>query len=178
MPMKILVLEDDPKEIKHIEVAIKSNESFELVDIVSSVKDAILYMEKTKIEGVIVDIELNKGIGGSGLDFLKEINQMELEIKPLIFVTTRNESEAIYNACRALHVDMIYYKSKEDYSPNIVLNQFLILKPYMSTAKVKGKKSKIETKMDKDKRVEQLITQELNFIGLPSHMKGDRKSVV
>lgn len=172
MAMKILVLEDDLYEVKRLESAIKAIEEFELVAIVNSVKEALLYMSKEKVEALIVDIELNKGLGGSGLDFLRELNQMDLIIRPLIFVTTRNESEAIHNACRAQNIDMIYYKSKEDYSPNIILNQFLTLRPYMSKAKVFGKKSKIETEVDMKNRVSELIKEELYLIGIPPQMKG------
>ncbi len=172
MTMRLLILEDDVNEIKKIEKVVNASNNFEIIDAVSSVGDALIYIDKMKIDGIIVDIELNKGLGGSGLDFLKAINERNLDFKPLIFVTTRNESEAVYNACRALNVDMVYYKSKEDYSSEMLLNQFLILKPYVTVQKNRSKKSKIETEIEKKKRIEEILTEEFNYIGLPPQMKG------
>ena len=174
MPMKILVLEDDIYEVKKIENIASSKSDIEIVDVTSSCYDALNYLKHKEIEGIIVDIELNKGLGGSGLDFLRELNSMELQFRPLIIVTTRNESEAVHNACRDLKVDMIYYKSKEDYSPCIVFNQFLLLRPYLVKKKVANPKSKLESELERRHRIEKLISEEFNLIGMPANMKGYR----
>ena len=172
MLMKILILEDDNCEIKHFENCINARKDFELVASTNSIYEAISYIKREKIEGIVLDIELNKGLGGSGLDFLKELNKIDLEIRPLIIVTTKNESEAVYNALKDQKVDMIYYKSKEDYSPSIILNQFSTLRPFIIKNKTKSSKSKIETEIEKKKRIEEMITEELYLIGIPPHMKG------
>lgn len=172
MPMKILVLEDDIYEVKRIESAASSKSDIEIVDVTSSSYEALKYLKYKEVEGVIVDIELNRGLGGSGLDFLREVNSMDLQFRPLIIVTTKNESEAVHNACRDLKVDMIYYKSKVDYSPSIVFNQFLLLRPYLVKKKVVSPKSKLESELERKKRIEKLISDEFNLIGLPPHMKG------
>lgn len=172
MPMKILVLEDDEHEIKRIKSYINACSDFELVKTTNAVHEAIDCLRNNSIEGVIVDIELNKGLGGSGLDFLKMIKELDLDFKPLIIVTTKNESEAVHNACRAENVDMIYYKSKEDYTPKIIMNQFLILRPFMPKVKIKSTKSKIETDAEKHKRILELIYEEMNLIGIPPNLKG------
>lgn len=172
MPMKILVLEDDIIEVKRIEKVAESKSDVDLVGITGSSYEALSYLKYKEVEGVIVDIELNKGLGGSGLDFIKELNSMELSFKPLVIVTTKNESEAVYNACRDLQVDMIYYKSKEDYSPIIVFNQFLLLRPYLVKKRVVNQKSKLESELERKQRISEFITEEFNLIGLPPHMKG------
>ncbi len=168
MLMKILMLEDDDNEVQRFKNYISLESEFELIS-TNSIVEAIHYLKKYKIEGVIVDIELNKGIGGSGIDFLKELNTTPLEIRPLIIVTTKNESEIIYKACRNEGVDMIYYKSKQDYSPLIILNQFITLRPYLKKSKVK---SNIETDLERSKRIEKMIKKELDLIGVPPNMKG------
>lgn len=172
--MKILILEDDAVEVKKLESCISARKELELVEITNSCKEAIYIMKNNLIEGVIVDIELNKGIGGSGLDFLKELKEIDLEIKPLTIVTTNNESDAVYKACKSLKVDMIYYKSKEDYSPTIILNQFLTLRPFIEKKDKKSAKSKIENEIERNKRIEEYILEEMNLIGLPPHLKGTK----
>ena len=174
MPMKLLILEDDEFEIKRFENSINAKADFELVASTNSVQDALYYLKKNNIEGLVVDIELNKGLGGSGLDFLKELNSLDLDMRPIIIVTTNNESEAVYNALKAERVDMIYYKSKEDYNPTIILNQFGTLRPFIIKKKSNSMKSKLETEIERKKRIEGILTEELNLIGIPPQMKGSK----
>lgn len=172
LPMRLLVLEDSPVEIARIESSLKYRKDFELVSITNSVDEAIYVLKESNIEAVILDIELNKGIGGSGLDFLISLETLDLDFKPLVIVTTNNESEVIYNACRGKNVDMIYYKSKEDYNPSIILNQFITLRPFILKPKIKSETSRIESEIKRKERIVEIINEELNMIGIPPQMKG------
>lgn len=172
LPMRLLVLEDDSREIARIESALRCRKDFELVSITNSVDEAIYTLKESGIEAVILDIELNKGIGGSGLDFLINLETLDLDFRPLVIVATNNESEAVYNACRNKNVDMIYYKSKEDYNPSIILTQFITLRPFIQKSKVKSEASRIETEIKRKERIVDMINEELDVIGIPPQMKG------
>jgi len=171
-PMKLVILEDEENEIKRFSNSIDTRKELELVGATNSCSEAIKYIQSNDVEGVIVDIELNKGIGGSGLDFLKELNTLELPMKPLIIITTHSESDAVYNAARKLKADMIYCKAKPDYSPNIVLNQFITLRPSLAIRKPKNAPYQKETAAERRKRIEEEINEELNLIGIKHNLKG------
>lgn len=171
-PMKIAMLEDDIHEVENFKNILINRSEFDLINATNSVDDVLYYATNSLVEGIVVDIELNKGIGGSGLDFLKRLENENINTKPLLIVTTHNESDAVYNACRDLRVDMIYYKSKVDYDIEMVLNQFLTLRPYIEKMSSKTPKILIEEKLKFEKRVEEVVKLELDSIGIPVNLLG------
>lgn len=169
--MRLLILEDEEKETKRMQDAVDLNDEFEIVGITNSVEEALFITKEKSVEGVVVDLELNSGFGGSGLDYLKEVKTLDLEVRPLLIVTTNNESDVVYNACKSLNADMIYLKSKVDYSPAIVLNQFSTLRPFMKKTKP-GTKSRLENDEALKKRIAEYVDEELNLIGISPNLKG------
>jgi two-component system response regulator (stage 0 sporulation protein A) len=174
-PMKLIILEDEEKEINRFISSIKAREEFELVCATNSCYKAIKEIKNAgDIEGVILDIELNNGEGGSGLDFLNELNILKLDIRPAIIVTTQVESDLIFATVRQLKVDMIFCKNKPDYTPNIILNQFISMRPAISSRKISENSafSYHETEAERLKRIGKKINEELNLIGISAHLKG------
>lgn len=173
-PMKLLILEDDQVEVNRFASSINVRKEFELIATTNSVFDAIKIVAANEIEGVILDIELNKGYGGSGLDFLIELNKMDHIVRPLVFITTKSESDAVHSIAYKEQVDMIYSKTKPDYSPSIILNQFLTLRPSLVTRKSTSKNisPRRETEVDRTRRIENEINEELNKIGIKPNLKG------
>ncbi|MFI3260638.1 MAG: sporulation initiation factor Spo0A C-terminal domain-containing protein [bacterium] len=173
-PMNILILEDDEKEVKKFTSCIASRDEINLISTTNSLEDALHIIKNNFIEGIVVDIELNKGLGGSGLDFLKELQNLDIDFKPILIVTTNNEADTVYNACKSLGVDMLFHKSKEDYEPTFVLNQFITLRPFIKRNTKQNIKSKLETEIERQKRISEYIEEEMNLIGLPPHLKGSK----
>ena len=60
---------------------------------------------ETQPDAVILDLELHRG-GGSGLDFLKKVQEAALDHPPYILITTNNISAITHKTARELGADL------------------------------------------------------------------------
>lgn len=172
-PMSILLIEDEECEVRNFEEYMNSRADVKLVKYTNSSYDGLEYVKKYNPEGIILDLELNKG-EGSGLEFLKEIQKIKLDFKPLIVVTTNVSSEIIYDHIHKLGVDFIFYKKQTNYSPEIVINSMVTLRDtiYSNKSNICISKTTTETPIEKEERIKEKINSELDIIGISNHLKG------
>ena len=108
-PMSIILIEDDNFEVNSFKEYLRNEDDVKLVKTTSSSYEGIEYTKTYMPEGIILDLELHKG-EGSGMKFLEDLQMVELDLKPLIVVTTNVSSSIIYNHIRKLGADFIFYK--------------------------------------------------------------------
>ena len=73
-PMKLLLIEDDVNECNKFISLLKIRNDIEFVGITDSDIEGLELVKKFMPEGIILDLELNKGKGnGTGFNFLSKI---------------------------------------------------------------------------------------------------------
>ena len=124
--ISILLVEDDMEDSNNIKNYINTKENVKLVGTFNSAKDALKNIKIYIPDAIILDIELNNG-EGSGLEILEKINEMDLEVKPIIVITTNISSKTVYSYAHEKGADLIFHKLKDDYSPELVIENILLL---------------------------------------------------
>jgi DNA-binding NarL/FixJ family response regulator len=167
-PMPLLLIEDDIEECRKFKVCANSRTDVRFVGMTASSTEGIQFVKDRLPEGVILDLELNKG-SGSGIQFLTELRNVELTLRPLIFITTNAPSEIVHNDARNNGADLIFYKRKADYSADMVINHMLTLRK--SLYSIRGNvlpvdMQTLETPQEFEERISKRITAELNLIGI------------
>lgn len=168
-PMSILIIEDNEIEVNNFNECIKLKNDVKLVKATNSSITAIEYVKSYMPEGIILDLELHNG-EGSGLMFLKELQKLKLDSKPLIIVTTNVASTIIYNLVRKLGVDFIFYKKQNDYSAEMVINSMISIRDIVSNENNK-RKQEGQTSIEDEEKIKQMIKNEMDLIGIPNHLK-------
>ena len=166
----ILLVEDDKTECINMKNYMNSREDVKLVDIVDSLEDAIKSIKVYLPDAIILDIELNKG-GGSGLEILNSIKTLNLDFKPVIVVTTNISSKTVYTYAHENGVDMIFHKLKEDYSPELVVRNIMLLNEIKCNER-KNSNINVESVNDYRNKMTERINRELDLIGISSHLVG------
>lgn len=172
-PMPILLIEDNENEVSNFEEYMNTRDDVHLVKTTNSSYEGLEYTKIYVPEGIILDLELHKG-EGSGINFLEELNKIDLDFKPIIVVTTNVSSDIIYSHIRNLGADFIFHKQQKDYSPEIVINTIIPLRKtiYSSKQNTTRNETTTETPNEYEKRIKEKINYELDLIGVSSHLKG------
>ena len=168
--INIILVEDDLEESKIMQEYINTRSDIKLV---ATAKSSEIALEKIKTfipDAIILDIELNGG-KGSGLEVLDRINEMKLDTKPIIIITTNISSKTVYTYAHEKGADMIFHKLKDDYSPELVINNIVLLSEIKSREKLNNN-SGITSINDFREKISDRIKSELNLIGISSHLIG------
>jgi len=169
----VLLIEDDKKECDLYKECFIQRDDVKLIAITNSSDEAIDYVKTHAPEGVILDIDLNEGIG-SGYKFLEDLHNLKIDNKPVIVVITQIDSKL---ACKNIYgcgVPMIFSKHKKDYSPVEVINTLVGL---VNTARQirTNHNSYIEntdTEAMKSERIKNKILRELEIVGFSDNLLG------
>lgn len=170
-PMKILIIEDDIADCNKFVDCIKARKDVELVAVTDSDIDALKYVKTKQPEGIVLDLELNNSRSGNtdSFEFLSNLKKIKLNFEPIVIVTTHVNSKRTYDMLHRSGVDLIFYKDHPNYSCNHVLNQFINLRKNP----VRVDESSIEELFeDNQKKISNLISHELDLIGVTSKLKG------
>ena len=172
-PMSIILIEDDNFEVNSFKEYLRNEDDVKLVKTTSSSYEGIEYTKTYMPEGIILDLELHKG-EGSGMKFLEDLQMVELDLKPLIVVTTNVSSSIIYNHIRKLGADFIFYKKQSDYSPEMVIKSMTSLRETLYNIKTNSQKMQetVETPIENENRIKDKVNAELDLIGISNHLKG------
>lgn len=169
-PISVLLVEDDKTDCINMQNYINSRDDVKLVSTVNSPQDAIKAIKTYLPDAIILDIELNKG-EGSGLEVINTINTLNLRVKPIIIVTTNISSKTVYTYAHENGADMVFHKLKDDYSPELVIRNIILLYQTMSSMKISNDKTE-ESIIDRRNRLSDRINRELDLIGISSHLAG------
>lgn len=172
-PMPILLIEDNEEEVSCFKKYVATRNDVKILKDTNSSYNGIEYTKTYIPEGIILDLELHNG-EGSGISFLENLQNLKLDFKPLIVVTTNISSNITYERIRELGVDFIFYKKQSDYSPEIVINSMVSLRKtlYSSKNNIKQVKTTTETQIEYEQRIKDRINNELDLIGISNHLKG------
>lgn len=172
-PMPLLLIEDDEYEVKDFKDYEINRDDFKIIKTTNSSKEGIEALKTYMPEGVILDLELNNG-EGSGLEFLEEMNEIEIDLKPIIIVTTNVASDIVYNHIRKLGADFIFYKKKNDYNVQSVIKSMVSLRKTLYATKLNklARTTNMETPKEQENRIIEKIETELDLIGISHNYRG------
>ena len=170
-PMKILIIEDDVKDCEAFIKCAKERNDIEIVAITDSDVEGLKLVKSKRPEGIVLDLELNNSYNGSidSLDFLSDLKRLNLSYEPIVIVTTHVNSKRTYDILHRNGVDLILYKDNPKYSSEHVLNNFINLRKVDFNYKMPSVEETIE---NEEKRISNLINDELELIGVTSKLKG------
>lgn len=124
--LTVLLVEDNPVECQSLIDCIYNSEKLVLAASTDSAYQALNYVQEYYPNIIILDLELHMG-SGTGLDVLKNLNNLHLEITPYILVTTNNISSITHEFVHQFGADFIITKNQADYSAKTVVNFILML---------------------------------------------------
>ena len=169
--MKLMIIEDDIDECKAFEKISKKRNDIEFVKITDSDVDGLEFLKANEVEGIILDLELNKGSGnGNGFIFLEELKKSKLKCNPKIVVTTNVLSDSVYDYLHSMGIDLIFYKKQANYSHENVVNTLVMLRGFNKTKN--SLKIDIPEKDDNKDLISEKINKELDLIGIGNHLQG------
>lgn len=109
--MKLMLIEDEKKEQDKFKKLAEKMNDVTFVKITNSTEEGIKCLKENDIDGVILDLELNSGIG-NGFEFLEKLKITKLSKIPKIVVTTNVYSDSVYDYLHQNKVDFIFYKKQ------------------------------------------------------------------
>lgn len=168
--INILLVEDDMQDCKIIKDYVDARDDVKLVKIVNSSKEAIKNIKVYVPDAIILDIELNNG-EGSGLQVLEQIKELNLDLKPVIVITTNISSKTVYTYAHNNGADLVFHKLKDDYSPELIIENILLLCKINKTEN-RNRTTSTETVNEVRNKLSDRINRELNLIGISSHLIG------
>jgi two-component system, NarL family, response regulator DevR len=95
--MNVFIVEDSPKTRKELANLLADEKGFAVVGEAGSVREALVGIEATLPEAVLLDISLPDG---SGVEVLKFIRQNDFELS--VVVLTSNPYDALRTKCQSL----------------------------------------------------------------------------
>lgn len=170
--LSILLVEDDPDACAEIEKYVEDLDDIRLAGTTGDSNKALDFVKCFLPDVVILDLELHYG-KGNGLQFLKELKQMELPFHPYILITTNNSSIITYKYARQAGADFIMAKYQADYSGKGAIEFIRLLKStIINKIEADSPQHKTtESHENKEKRIFRRIGLELDYIGInPKHL--------
>ncbi len=161
--LKILLVEDDAYTCASFNNYINEIDDIILVNVTNNATQALTHITHYKPDAIILDLELNNG-SGNGFDVLTNLPATGL--KPYVIVTTNNSSNTTYEYARHLGADFIMYKQQEDYSEKKVVDFLYAMKNIIKKQHSSFLKDTPDNPISLNKRILQLITTELDLIGI------------
>ncbi|MCL2048468.1 MAG: response regulator [Defluviitaleaceae bacterium] len=173
-PMPILLIEDDIIERKKFKSCAEGRADIALVGMTDCSDEALMLVKDRLPEGVIVDLELSKG-KGDGLQFLSELREAKLGLRPIVVVTTNIQSEVMYNHLHDFGISFIFSKKQNGYSQNRVLDMLLLLRkslPILQNGEIHSGLATVESPDEIRDRINERIDAELSQLGINLRLKG------
>lgn len=170
-PITVLLIEDDKTDCMNMKNYINTRDDVKLINIVNSPEKAIESIKTYIPDAIILDIELNNG-EGSGLEILESMKNLNLDFKPVIVITTNISSKTVYTYAHENGVDMIFHKLKEDYSPDLVIRNILLLSEIKTNEKTENNIIEKQSEGEYREKISERINRELDLIGISSHLVG------
>lgn len=166
--LTILLIEDDKAACNELRKYIDDNcGDVRLAGITNNVTEALEQVKAFLPDAIILDLELHHG-SGNGLQFLIEYAKLELPHRSYILVTTNNSSQITHETARSLGADFIMSKHEDDYSAKGVIDFLLMIYPMLLSMRKNTDSDllSMESPSVKKNRLTQIISRELNLIGI------------
>ncbi len=171
--LKVLVIEDDTDACNALADCM---EAFDDICLVAATNDASLALEHVTTylpDAVILDLELHQG-GGNGIEFLDNLNRLELTHHPFILVTTNNLSSIIHESARKRGADFILTKFDEQYSASYVVHFLRTIRGEIlaHTSDPIKQEMPAESPMERAHKLMIRIHREFDLIGISPKLTG------
>ena len=183
-PMRLLLIEDEVGDALKFTECAKRRPDIRFVGMTDSSEEGLKLVKSALPEGVILDLQLVKG-NGSGLQFLETLNETVLTLRPVVVVTTSNQSGVVYRLVENLGADWFFDKAQPSYNADFVIDTLLSLRKVLdakqgnrssSEAAAQGdlrqSREMVETPADRRSRIYQRIDIELDLVGIRARLKG------
>jgi CheY-like chemotaxis protein len=173
-PMTVVLIEDDVGDCIAFKDCANSRTDIKFVGMTDSGEEGLKLVQSRLPEAVILDLQLSKG-SGSGLKFLEELNKANLAFRPIIMVTSSNQSRIVSERIEELGVDWYFCKKQKDYSSDFVIDTLLSLRKHLRVGQCSGGgvgREMIESPEELKIRIYKRIDAELDLIGIRARYKG------
>lgn len=127
--LNVLIVEDDKKECDALIAEISANaDKLCLVGALKSSDAALAFIRSHKPHAVILDLELQEGMG-DGLDLLDKLRSTALCPKPYIILNTNSTSKVAAKRAKKMGADYAFAKWQSGYTIEMVVNHLLLVMP-------------------------------------------------
>jgi len=178
--LSVLLVEDETYECDDIVRCADESGGIKIIDILDDSDEATESVKVCLPDAVVLDIELLKG-NGNGLDFLKSLNEMALDVRPFVLVTTNNTSHIIHKRIKELGADFIMLKYQRGYCAKKVVDFLVEMKSSIENSA--GSYFKTDAESDSaaadsaSKKIQGRLDKEFDLIGI-NHRQIGRKYLV
>ena len=170
--LNILLIEDDKNECRKFEQYIKARSDVNLIASTDSDIEGLALIKKTLPDAIIIDIELHNGSGNANsFALIETLQKMNFSKRPKIVINTVVSSNTVYDYLHDKGIDLIFYKRQQNYSIENVINTIVLLSSYSEDKSYTGN-IVIENNNKNKEKLEDIINNELNLIGIGLHMQG------
>ena len=167
--MKVLIVEDDARACNAFSAYVETLADVNLVGATADAKEAVKIICAARPHAVILDLELSGG-DGSGLDVLRGVKEARLGYAPFFLITTVTTSNVLHAEVRSLGGAFIMAKHMPSYSEVYAID--FLRKMSGSILREAGRVEELPTAERQNQRIRQMITAEMNWIGVSPKMKG------
>lgn len=172
-PMRIVLIEDDVIACKAFDECDEHRDDIDIIGMTGK-SDEGLKLTKHKLpDAVILDLELSWG-KGSGIGFLKELQKVSFVVRPIIIVTTENNSPATRALLHKEYaVDFTFWKFQEDYSADMVIDHLLEIHTHGGKCSgVSPQLQSLKSPEDIENGIKQRIKAELDMFAMSNGYVG------
>ena len=173
-PMSVVLIEDDVGDCIKFKDCANSRTDIKFVGMTDSSEEGLKMVQSRLPEAVILDLQLTRG-SGSGIQFLEMLNGANLVFRPIIMVTSSNQSGIVYDRLEELGIDWYFCKKQQGYSEVFVFDTLLSLRKHLRTGqrgRVATEREMIESPEERQARIYKRIDAELDLIGISARFKG------
>ena len=171
--LTILLIEDEPETCGAFIECADRLDDLSLVGVTADADEALEMIRDRLPEVIILDLELQKG-SKSGLDVLRGMGELALQVKPYVIIVTNSVSDATKEYARSFGVDFIISKRQGGYSEQYVLDFIRPMKDFIQRSYHAGRAQNAtpETPAKKKERIIQRIHAELNNVQIAPNVLG------
>lgn len=169
--LNILIIDDNISLFRDYKVEASKTKLIASIDNVHNTKQALIIVNSSYPDILILDLELGDGNGISFLSELAKSNQVRL---PYIIIATNNSSAITLEYARQLGADYIFSKNQKYFSAKKIID--FIIAMYPAIISLQGKP---ETQISPSPSISRnapikYLSQELCAIGITPKLKGYR----
>jgi len=172
--MPLLLIEDDVADCIKFKDCANRRTDVTFIGMTDSSEEGISLLKTRLPEGIILDLQLLKG-RGSGLKFLTDLKGTDMAFRPIVVVTTSNQSKLVYNHVEGMGVDWVFCKKQPDYSADLVIDTLVSLRESLHTMQRDGLPNDLQTIESPEEqrvRISTRIDTELDLVGVRARYKG------
>lgn len=173
-PMPVILIEDDVGDCIRFKECANRRTDINIVGMTDSAEEGLKLVQSRLPEAVILDLLLAKG-SGSGIQFLEMMSEANLTFRPIIMVTSTNQSKIVYDRIEELGADWYFCKKQRDYSEDLVFDTLISLRGHLRAGQRTGgaaNREMIESPEELKTRIYTRIDAELDLIGIRARYKG------